>query len=234
VGEPDQQVSSVTYQYTGTRYEVTWSGPKNSSLQFDIAYKTSSMKSAGFASGTSGGTIPATGSAYTNVIWSSPNMAESGTGMYVAIQPSGQSNFTEVYIPNSAGGPTPTPTPTSRFQANDWIQAIANTNVRSTPSISGTLLGTQPQSSIGTILSGPTQADGFNWFNIDYMNAPDGYSADTGFTLGGDLNFDLIVNSLDWSVMNGQWFTSTAQSDLNKDSFVNSFDFGILNKNWGR
>jgi len=66
------------------------------------------------------------------------------------------------------------------------------------------------------------------------MNAPDGYSADTGFTLAGDLNFDLVVNSLDWSIMNGQWFTTTAQSDLNKDSFVNSFDFGILNKNWGR
>jgi hypothetical protein len=114
MGEPDQQVSSVTYQYTGTRYEVTWSGPKNSTLKFDIAYSDVSMKSTGFSSGTAAGTVSATGNDYTNVIWASPNMQEKATGFYVAIRPQGQTAFTQVYIPNSSGGSTqPPPTPSA-------------------------------------------------------------------------------------------------------------------------
>jgi hypothetical protein len=108
-GEPDQQVSSVTYQYTGSRYEVTWSGPKNSTLKFDIAYSASSMKTAGFSSGIPAGTISATGNDYTNVIWASANMQEAAIGLYVAIRPQGQAAFTEVFIPNSSGGTTPPP-----------------------------------------------------------------------------------------------------------------------------
>ncbi len=106
-GEPDQQVSSLTYQYTGARYEVTWSGPKNSTLKFDVAYSGVSMKSAGFSSGAFAGTVNATGNDYTNVIWASPNMQEAAAGLYVAIRPQGQTAFTEVYIPNSAGGAAP-------------------------------------------------------------------------------------------------------------------------------
>jgi hypothetical protein len=109
LGEPDQQVSSMTYQYTGTRYEVTWSGPKNSTLKFDIAYSGASMKSTGFSSGTTAGTVSATGNDYTNVIWASPNMQEASAGLYVAIRPQGQAAFTEVYIPNSSGGTAPPP-----------------------------------------------------------------------------------------------------------------------------
>jgi len=109
LGEPDQQVSSMTYQYTGTRYEVTWSGPKNSTLKFDIAYSGVSMKSTGFSSGTAAGTVSATGNDYTNVIWASPNMQEASPGLYVAIRPQGQAAITEVYIPNSSGGTAPPP-----------------------------------------------------------------------------------------------------------------------------
>ncbi len=50
--------------------------------------------------------------------------------------------------------------------------------------------------------------------------------------LTGDINGDNIVNSLDWSIMNGQWFTASSIADLNKDGTVNSLDFGFLNKNW--
>ena len=109
LGEPDQQVSSMTYQYTGARYEVTWAGPKNSTLKFDIAYSEVSMKSTGFSSGTAAGTVSATGNDYTNVIWASPNMQEASPGLYVAIRPQGQAAITEVYIPNSSGGTAPPP-----------------------------------------------------------------------------------------------------------------------------
>lgn len=51
-------------------------------------------------------------------------------------------------------------------------------------------------------------------------------------TTPGDLNGDSVVNSLDWSVMNGQWGTSGPEADLNGDGLVNSLDFSILNSNW--
>jgi peptidoglycan hydrolase-like amidase len=49
----------------------------------------------------------------------------------------------------------------------------------------------------------------------------------------GDINQDGIINSLDWSIMNGEWFTPGLQADLNGDGFVNSVDFSIMNTNWG-
>jgi hypothetical protein len=52
--------------------------------------------------------------------------------------------------------------------------------------------------------------------------------------LAGDLNVDHVINSLDWSIMNSQWFTSNSQSDLRVDGQVNSLDFAILSSNWGR
>jgi murein DD-endopeptidase MepM/ murein hydrolase activator NlpD len=51
--------------------------------------------------------------------------------------------------------------------------------------------------------------------------------------LTGDLNGDGTVNSLDYSIMNGKWFTEDALPDLNADGIVNSLDFSILSANWG-
>jgi len=48
----------------------------------------------------------------------------------------------------------------------------------------------------------------------------------------GDINNDSIVNSLDWSQMNSQWYTNSYPSDINQDGVVNSIDFSWLNKNW--
>ena len=50
--------------------------------------------------------------------------------------------------------------------------------------------------------------------------------------LAGDLNLDRVINSIDFSIMNGVWLTNNATSDLNKDGTVNSLDFSILNRNW--
>ena len=108
-GSPDNFVSSISATHSGSKYEVAWATPKNQNLTYKVRYSTASLKVNGFASGTDGGTVSSTGDAYTGVIWLSPNMAESQTGLYVGIQPPGQSAFTEIYIPamNSASsGPT--------------------------------------------------------------------------------------------------------------------------------
>lgn len=48
----------------------------------------------------------------------------------------------------------------------------------------------------------------------------------------GDINNDNIINSLDWSVMSGKWFSNDAPTDINKDGIVNSIDWSFLSKNW--
>jgi murein DD-endopeptidase MepM/ murein hydrolase activator NlpD len=50
----------------------------------------------------------------------------------------------------------------------------------------------------------------------------------------GDLNNDNTINSLDWSIMNPNWFTSDLVSDINRDGLVNSLDFGLMNSNWSK
>ena len=48
----------------------------------------------------------------------------------------------------------------------------------------------------------------------------------------GDLNGDAIVNSLDFSILNGKWFTNDPRADINRDGLVNSLDFSTMNSNW--
>ena len=48
----------------------------------------------------------------------------------------------------------------------------------------------------------------------------------------GDINQDNIVNSIDFSTLNTNWFTTHQTSDLNRDSIVNSLDFSLMNRNW--
>lgn len=108
-GSPDNFVASITATHSGSRYEVTWATPKNQNLVYRVRYSTSSLKAAGFNTGIDGGTVSSTGNSYPGVIWTSPDMPESPVGLYVGIQPPGQSAFTEIYIPpmnTSSAGPT--------------------------------------------------------------------------------------------------------------------------------
>jgi len=50
--------------------------------------------------------------------------------------------------------------------------------------------------------------------------------------LTGDINQDNIINSIDYSVLNTNWFTSNASADLNLDGLVNSIDYSFMNKHW--
>ena len=48
----------------------------------------------------------------------------------------------------------------------------------------------------------------------------------------GDFNSDQLINSLDFSYMNGKWGTNDALSDINRDGIVNSLDFAYVSNNW--
>jgi len=70
--------------------------------------------------------------------------------------------------------------PSTKFTTRDRVQATTALNVRSTPSLSGTLLGTKSSGEQGTVVGGPQFADGFWRWQIDYDTAPDGWSVEDG------------------------------------------------------
>lgn len=89
------------------------------------------------------------------------------------------------------------------FQFNDGVQTKANLNVRQFPSISGKFLGTQPTGQSGSIIAGPINADGYNWWQVDYNSGPDGWS---------------IQNYLTQSIESG--LSTTPQPDLSQQTQV--------------
>src|SRR3989344_2390269 len=79
--------------------------------------------------------------------------------------------------PTSITSGTPTPIASTKFQINDRVQVNATTlNVRSTAN--GTILGAQTTNALGTVIGGPTNSGGFNWWNINYDTGTDGWSAE--------------------------------------------------------
>lgn len=87
--------------------------------------------------------------------------------------------------PTTILNPTPTPTPTpsstlsTTFLPSNRIQVSvgvgSNLNVRASASATGTLLGTQSNGALGTIVSGGNLIDGYYWWYVNFDNAPDGY-----------------------------------------------------------
>ena len=77
---------------------------------------------------------------------------------------------------------TTTPPPSTSFKIGDRVQTTTTVNVRGGAGLSQTLLGTQPTGSQGTITGGPTQADGYNWWNINYDTGTDGWTGENTLT----------------------------------------------------
>jgi len=110
--EPESLVSSTTGQYNGNQFELTWAGP-GTGQAYSVYYSRASMHIAGLQTGTPGGTVSDPGG-YKAVFWQSPSLPL-GTGLYVAVQPQGNSNFSEIFIP-------PMDSPSSSFSPCDLNQ----------------------------------------------------------------------------------------------------------------
>jgi len=115
-----------------------------------------------------GATLPCRDSVDTRIV----NGVQTGTGRFID-------------IPSEVGGwpalscaGTPPPAPSTKFLVGDRVQTLANLNVRSSPSTSGTLLGTQPAGIQGTVIGGPTAANALNWWQINYDTGADGWSVE--------------------------------------------------------
>src|SRR3989344_4180243 len=83
--------------------------------------------------------------------------------------------------------------PSTKFSINDRVQVNATfVNVRATAN--GTLLGTQTTNALGTVIGGPTNTGGYNWWNINFDTGFDGWSAEdylVKYTILSPLDFTL-------------------------------------------
>ena len=71
-----------------------------------------------------------------------------------------------------------TATVSSKFQIGGSVTTASALNVRSAPSTSGTLLGSQPSGATGTVTGGPVQANGYWWWQINFASGVDGWSVE--------------------------------------------------------
>lgn len=63
-----------------------------------------------------------------------------------------------------------------KFSTGERAKTSSSAGVRNTPSLSGTLAGTQGLNARGMILAGPIFADGNMWWNVNYDSGADGWS----------------------------------------------------------
>src|SRR3989344_2928098 len=64
------------------------------------------------------------------------------------------------------------------FSPGDRVKTTARLNVRATPSGSGTLIGTVPLGSLGTIVGGPTKTANYTFWQIDWDRGISGWSVE--------------------------------------------------------
>lgn len=75
--------------------------------------------------------------------------------------------------------PPPSPPPVStKFSAGDRVKVTSPLNVRNAPSTAADILGTQSQGTLGTVTGGPTFANNFFWWYVNYDNIINGWSVE--------------------------------------------------------
>ena len=77
--------------------------------------------------------------------------------------------------------PTPAPTPSGGFVNGDRVVALQGVAARNIASTGGTILQIHTAGELGTVTGGPTSADGWTWWNINYDTGSDGWSTQEGY-----------------------------------------------------
>jgi hypothetical protein len=104
------------------------------------------------------------------------------------------------------------------FSVGQRVQTTANLNVRATASAGGTLLGTQSNGNLGTVVSGGASADGYFWWNVNFDSGVDGwvveefligYTDPTPDTTPPSTPSNLSATAVSTSGINLSWTAST-------------------------
>jgi hypothetical protein len=67
-------------------------------------------------------------------------------------------------------------TKTANFSQGDRVMVVTKVNVRSNPN--GSIVGKQTAGAFGTLVGGPSNANGYTWWNIKYDTGVSGWSAE--------------------------------------------------------
>ena len=112
--------------------------------------------------GTTGTVIggPTTANGYT---WWNVRLSNGTTGWAV-----------ENWLVKTDGGTTPPPS--SKFAINDTFRVSQSTNLRSSASTAGSVVTTMGVGATGTVIGGPTSANGYIWWNVRLSNGTTGWS----------------------------------------------------------
>jgi uncharacterized protein YraI len=113
---------------------------------------------------------PQQGSGFTWWRIQTPNGTGWAAGSYLTLVTgsAGPTNPTATSTP--AASSTPTPVIGNTIGIGDTVRVTAPLNMRSTASTSGTVVTVLPVNTAGTIVGGPTSADGYTWFRIETSN----------------------------------------------------------------
>jgi HYR domain len=188
--------SSFALGQTAVMCKATDSQLRSNSCQFSL---TVTAPAAPTITCSAAQTVQATTSAGATVNYAAPTVTGAAAPVAVTSQPASGSVFpigtTTVTatatdaLNRSASCTIPitvTPAPTTTFAIGDRVAAGPNgVLVRSTPAIvgdstvgNGNTLALDPPGTLGTIIAGPTVADGYRWWQINYDTGADGWSTE--------------------------------------------------------
>ncbi len=128
-----------------------------------------------FSTDNSGGTtqVCAPGMLYNSVTGAK---CDGATGLYnppVSPMPSPNPVVTNPPAPPAGTGITP------KFALGSKVKTVGSfVRVRATASTSGIIYGSKNNGEKGTVMKGPINAGGMNWWNINYQTDPDGWTAE--------------------------------------------------------
>jgi murein DD-endopeptidase MepM/ murein hydrolase activator NlpD len=69
-----------------------------------------------------------------------------------------------------------------KFKVGDRVRTVANLNVREGPGLSYAINSTIPEGTLGQIMGGPVEADGYIWWDVNYDSDTRGWSAEDWLT----------------------------------------------------
>ena len=114
-------------------------------------------------------------SAFGNLTLSSQTV---GTAQSSSSSAASQSSSAQSSVSSPSSSSQSSSVSSTKFITGDRVITTDTLNVRSSASLTGTALGAQSLNQAGTIVSGPVSSGGYNWYDVNYDNAPDGWSVE--------------------------------------------------------
>ncbi len=138
--------------------------PPSTKFQVNDTFRVSESTNLRSSATTSSGVITTMGVGTTGTIIGGPTAANGYAWWQIRTSGGTTGWCIENWLVETDGGTTPPPT--GKFQINDTIRVTENLNLRSSASTSGSVVTVLPAGTTGTVIGGPTAANGYTWWRI--------------------------------------------------------------------